>query len=364
LTIGRKGLLGYLKALGGSNIVKVVPTNGSASESQANGHKGLKVICGANTSYLEANEWIADNTPLSHCQIRVCPNNSIRPNIGATELSEALSRVLPFTATDDTRPILQCVYFIAKEGKLTIVSADGFRLALITLDCDDTEGQALINNGELKGIINALKRARRARVAFEGEDISKPSSLIIDTELIRYKWQSNGGNYPEYDKLIPSDFNCQVHFDTLEALTAVSSLKALSDNIDYPVDLTIGNGKVILSNPDDKGQAEMPADTDGKVNIRLNGRYLTQALRACGGMVELKLTNSYSPMLFSSNHNYQLVIMPMLTDEANAQAKKDREAKQAEQDKANKVEPVTEHIKANKGKPKPKTKPKEPVAVA
>ena len=30
-TIGRKGLLGYLKALAGSNIVKVVPASGSAS---------------------------------------------------------------------------------------------------------------------------------------------------------------------------------------------------------------------------------------------------------------------------------------------------------------------------------------------
>ena len=35
LTIGRRGLLGYLKALGGSNIVKVIPSNGSASGSQA-----------------------------------------------------------------------------------------------------------------------------------------------------------------------------------------------------------------------------------------------------------------------------------------------------------------------------------------
>ena len=42
LTIGRKGLIGYLKALGGSNIVKVIPSNGSASESQAIG-KRLKV---------------------------------------------------------------------------------------------------------------------------------------------------------------------------------------------------------------------------------------------------------------------------------------------------------------------------------
>ena len=35
VTLGRKGLLGYLKALGGSNIVKVIPSNGSASGTQA-----------------------------------------------------------------------------------------------------------------------------------------------------------------------------------------------------------------------------------------------------------------------------------------------------------------------------------------
>ena len=43
LTIGRKGFLGYLRALGGSNVVKVIP-DASASGSQANGHKRLKVI--------------------------------------------------------------------------------------------------------------------------------------------------------------------------------------------------------------------------------------------------------------------------------------------------------------------------------
>jgi len=39
LTIGRKGLLGYLKALGGSNVIKVIPLNGSASGSQATGKR-------------------------------------------------------------------------------------------------------------------------------------------------------------------------------------------------------------------------------------------------------------------------------------------------------------------------------------
>jgi len=144
ITLGRKGLLGYLKALGGSNIVKVIPSNGSASGSQATG-KRLKVICGANTSLLADNEWIGDKTPLTLCDVRVSPSNSVKPNVGTIELAEALARVLPFTARDDDRPVLACVNFIAKDGKLTLVSADGFRLAYISLDYDDGEGQAPLN---------------------------------------------------------------------------------------------------------------------------------------------------------------------------------------------------------------------------
>ena len=107
-TIGRKGFVGYLKALAGSNIVKVVPATASASDTQANG-KRLKVICGANTSYLEDLAWINTEgkrlTPLTLCEVRVSPNNAVTPNIGAIELAEALNRVLPFTAWGDDRPV-------------------------------------------------------------------------------------------------------------------------------------------------------------------------------------------------------------------------------------------------------------------
>ena len=52
-TIGRKGFLAYLKSLGGSNVVKVVPSsNGDASGLRV-ADKRLKVVCGANTSYLD-----------------------------------------------------------------------------------------------------------------------------------------------------------------------------------------------------------------------------------------------------------------------------------------------------------------------
>jgi DNA polymerase-3 subunit beta len=360
LNIGLKGLLGYLKALGGSNVVKVIPSNGSASGSQANGHKRLKVICGSNTSYLADNEWIGDKTPLTLCEVRVSPVNTVTPNVGASELAEALARVLPFTATEDTRPVLQCVLFKAGDGKLTLVSADGFRLAVIGLDYDG-EGQALINRDDLKGVVNALKRAKRARVSFEGEDVTKTATLIIDTELIRYKWASVDGSYPDYEKLIPTEFNIIAHFDTVEAVKATQSLKELSEGRSYPIDLTIGDGKITMANPDDKGQAEIPADTLGQGFVRIDGGYFADALRACGGMVDFNLTNAYSPMLFTTD-GYKLVVMPMLSDKANEQAKADREAAKAEAE-ATESQPEAEKTEPAKSKKAKHSKAKEPVAV-
>jgi hypothetical protein len=383
-TIGRKGFLTYLKSLGGSNIVKVVPSNGDASGLRV-ADKRLKVVCGSNTSYLDDMAWVGDKTPLTLCDVRVSPSNTVKPNLGALELSEALSRVVPFTAKEDNRPVLQCVLFKVADGKLTLVSADGYRLAVVKLDFDGDEGQVLIHRDELRGVISALRRAYRVRLGFEksGESLDG-MSLVLDTELIRYKWRGADGNFPEYDKLIPTDFKTFVSFDTNEAIRAVSSLKVLSDSRNYPIDLTIGNGKLTMSSPDDKGMAEIPADTQGEGRIRLDGSYLADALRACGGMVELKLVDSKSPMLFTSP-DYELVVMPMFAgesqkpkDEAQTAEPVKAETETAENTEITEPEAEIETEKANavaeaeaianakpeKPKHKAKRKVKEPVAVA
>jgi len=139
---------------------------------------------------------------------------------------------------------------------------------------------------------------------------------------------------------------------------------------------------VIMSNPDDKGQAEIPADTQGEGKVRIDGSYLADALRACGGMVELKLTDGKSPMLFTAP-DYELVVMPMLTSESQ---KPEDKAEQAEAEPAELTEPEAEttevetaevegeeaetaeavaEAEAITEKPKRKrSKAKEPVAVA
>ena len=374
-TVGRKGLLGYLKAIAGSNVVKIVPANNADSETHGIG-KRLKVICGSNTSYLEDMAWIGENTPMSHAEVRVSPNNTVKPNIGNVELAEALDRTLPFTAKEDNRPVLQCILFKAGEGKLNIISADGFRLAVQTIDFDG-EGQALIMRDDLWGIANALRKARRVNLSFEksGESLDG-MKLLIDTEAIRYSFISADGTFPDYEKLIPTEVKTAIHFDTVEAVKAVSSLKVLADSNSYPIDLTTNDGMVILSSPDDKGQAVIPADIDGEQNrVRIDGKYLAEALRACNGMVDLKLTDSKSPVLFTVD-GYQLVTMPMLSsDKPDTEAEPEAEATEpepeaepeAEAEATEATEPEAEPIEATEagsnGKSKRKHKATQPVAV-
>jgi len=371
-TIGRKGLLGYLKAVAGSNVVKVVPANGADSPS-AEGHgigKRLKVICGSNTSYLEDMAWVGEKTPMTIADVRVSPNNTVKPNIGNVELAEALNRTLPFTATEDNRPVLQCVLFKAGEGKLKLVSADGFRLAVQSIDFDG-EGEALIVRDDLIGIANALRRARRVNLSFEasGESLGG-MKLIIDTEAIRYSFISADGTFPDYEKLIPSEAKTVVHFDTVEASKAINSLKVLADSKSYPIDITLDNGLVMLSSPDDKGRAVMPADIEGEVNkVRLDGKYLADALKACDGMVDLKLSDGKSPVLFQVD-GYLLVTMPMLTNAEKSSAEPEaepapaEEAEPTEAEDTEATEAVAEAEAITKAeKPKRKRKAKEPAAV-
>jgi len=371
-TVGRKGFTGYVKALAGSNTVKVVPASDADSETHSNG-KRLKVVCGSTTSYLEDMAWIGDNTPMTLCDVRVSPKRIVKPNIGGLELAEALSRVLPFTAKEDNRPVLQCVLFKAVEGKLTLVSADGFRLAVVVLDCD-VEGQALINREELGGIANALRKAQRVALSFEasGESLDG-TSLVLDTEAIRYKWRGADGQFPDYEKLIPTEANVTAHLDTVEAGKAIASLKALADSKSYPLDLTLDGGYITLTSPDEAGQTSIPAVFEGEVKVRIDGAYLAEALRACGGMVDFKLTDSKSPVLFEAE-GYQLVVMPMLTADGKPkpeEAEAETEAEATEPEPEAEAEADTEQAEAvaeaeavvNAEKPK-RSRKKEKVAVA
>ena len=356
LTLGRKGFLNYLKALGGSNIIKITP-NGSASEAQAT-EKGVRVVCGSNTSYLTDGAWVTEKIAMSDsCEVRVSPNSSVIPNLGALELAEALSRVIPFAAgKKDERPVLGCVRFAQSDGKLTLISSDGYRLAEITLDFEDGEGEALIPANELKGLASALKKAHRVKVSFEN------NSLVMDTEAIRYKWGSESGTYPDYRQVIPDEFVGVARFDTREMMRAGASLSALSLDRTSAITLSIKGGMLVMSATDDKGQAQIEAETEGEAQTAISGAYLIQALKALDGMVEMSVNTPQSSVLFTVG-GYRLVVMPILRPQSKAEAEAEAVASEAEAEGEAKAEGEGEgEAPTEKPKRKPR-KAKEPVAV-
>jgi hypothetical protein len=106
----------------------------------------------------------------------------------------------------------------------------------------------------------------------------------------------------------------------------------------------------------------IPADIEGKpVKVRIDGSYLAQALKACGGMVDFKLTNAYSPMLFTAD-GYQLVVMPMMTNEASEQSKRDKA--EAEPTTTEQAEPEAEAEGEAEAKKPKRSRKREKVAVA
>ena len=343
-TIGRKGLLNYIRSLAGSNIVKIVPSaNGSASEERA-ADKRLKVVCGAFTTHLDDMAWISDKTPYSLAEVRISPANTLTPNIGSTELAEAISRVLPFTASDDARPVLQCVMFHAGDGKLKLVSADGFRLAVVALDYehDGDEVKVLVNRADLKGIASALRKAKRVRVTFDkAGDTLDGMALSIDTDVARYKLVGSDGTFPNYEAVIPMDFTCHAQLDTAEVIKAVIALRATSENPkSYQIDLTIGDGQMLMTNPDEKGEVIVKADSGDEFGyVRLDGSYIADVMRAFGGMVDFDLSKTYTPVMFTAD-GFQVVVMPIMSNRAHEEQKADTEASRPEAE--NEGEPTAE----------------------
>jgi DNA polymerase III sliding clamp (beta) subunit (PCNA family) len=287
------------------------------------------------------------------------------PNLGGNELADALSRVLPFTDADDARPVLQCVKVVQKDGKLTLIAADGFTLGEIGLDFEAGEAEALINRDDIKGLIPALRKAKRVKVSFE----QKPNgdnggllakSLIIDTELIKYSLPSQEGSYPDYGKVFPSDFTATASFDAKEAVKACQSLLAIwfddeTKGLYRPLTLTVADNKVTIEAKEDRGAMAISAETSGEARVAVAGNYLIKALRACGGIAEMKLASSQSPIALTVD-GYRCLVMPIRLPESKAVAEAEKVAAEAEAKAETEVNPETKVERQTKAEDKPKRK--------
>jgi hypothetical protein len=86
-------------------------------------------------------------------------------------------------------------------------------------------------------------------------------------------------------------------------------------------------------------------------------------------MVDFKLVNAYSSMLFA-NDGYQVVVMPLMTPKANEAMERDRQAKDQAEAPAETEAPAEAEVIAKaeeivtKAKKAKRSRKREPVAVA
>ncbi|MBI2858547.1 MAG: hypothetical protein HYX90_05655 [Chloroflexi bacterium] len=299
-TFGRTGLVKYVESLSEGEI-EITPHDGDASESPLVA-KRLKVVCGANTAMLKNMAWVNKKTPLTICDVRIGPQIFVQPNVDTAKLSQALARVLRFASTRDVMEFTRWILVRARDGKLTILASDGIRIAVATLGFLGEDGQVLLDCEELRGIPDVLRKKDRVRLSFgqDGPDRHNGDMpLIIENGPIRSEYRPVQGDFPDWESSMPAEFKASAAFDSREAIKAVKLLGAFSRTRIHPVNVTIGEGRVLMSNNGESRSAEIAADTNGACKVRLNGSHIAEAARACGGILELKLTDPPSPALFA-----------------------------------------------------------------
>ena len=130
------------------------------------------------------------------------------------------------------------------------------------------------------------------------------------------------GKFPDYEKLIPTEAQAEARFDTRELLRAGMAVASLGQVKDATVRLYIGEGQITVSDSEEAGEATVEAQAQGEAKTAISARYLSQVLKALGGMAEVKVKGPSDPILFTVD-GYRVVVMPMSVrwgDEAQAEA--------------------------------------------
>jgi DNA polymerase-3 subunit beta len=232
-------------------------------------------------------------------------------------LASVASRVAIASAKDSiAQPVLSGVYLSIADNVVRFTAADGHRLARLT--------QALTSPQEaISALIPATAMVEIGRL---GGDIVRATltdnSAVFATDTTELHTRIIDGRYPDFERVIPSDFTTRIMLDTAAFLKAIklASLYAVSSsNI---VRLTIGNendGTALLTLTANaevgNNQAVVDIDMFGpNTNIALNCEYLAQAVTGCHTeQIAIELTNPKRPAVLRGvgNESYLHICMPM-----------------------------------------------------
>lgn len=205
-------------------------------------------------------------------------------------------------STNESRPIHTGSLFEVEEGSLTVVSVDGFRLALRHEKPERLEGGAF----RFVAPGNALSEVEKICEDSDEEItiIQGKRHLLFQTGSTQLICRRLEGEFLDYKNAIPH--NNPIHLEVekrsmLDSLDRVSVV--ISEKLKSPVRCQFENGRVMLSAKTGNGEAKDVCALKGdgeNLEIGFNNRYLMDALRyAPSDTLLLELNTGISPCILT-----------------------------------------------------------------
>jgi DNA polymerase III subunit beta len=235
------------------------------------------------------------------------------------ETIKAMMRKTAFAvSTDESRYVLNGIFFSLKDNKMTMVATDGRRLALADEEADISEkssGEFIVPAKAVGELNRLLHEKGEAEIRFGDNQASfalkdeKGFSVLLITKLIE-------GNYPNYKQVIPTETKERIPLAREEFLHALKRAEIMTSEKANSVKLTFGkNSLAITANTPEVGEAResLAVNYKGKeMAIAFNPKYLIDALGALGeDEVFFELIDELSPGVLKINGPFLYVVMPM-----------------------------------------------------
>jgi DNA polymerase-3 subunit beta len=249
-------------------------------------------------------------------------------SIPAGLLKEAINEVVFAAAPDDTRPVLAGVLLKMSGGSLTLAAADGFRLAVRTVELPEA-------GPDLQMIVPAKTLIEVARLLSDAADDQVAINTTPNGNQIYFAFGKTEitsrlieGQFPDYQRIIPPDAKTKVKVSTTDFLRATRAAAVFARDNSNIVRLECSpskeNAELALGSILVKSTSAEMGDNEGNLDavvegddtqIAFNGRYLRDALEAIDTPeVLLQITGPSSPGIIRPSgepDGYLHVIMPM-----------------------------------------------------
>ena len=221
-------------------------------------------------------------------------------------------------STDESRYVLNGIFFSLKDHKMTLVATDGRRLALVDEEVDVSEssqGEFIVPSKTVNELNRLLQEKGELELRYAENQASfslkdeKGSTVLIVTKLIE-------GNYPNYRQVIPSETKERVTLMREELMHALRRAEIMTSEKSNSVKLNFGKNKLeITANSPEVGEAKETLAINYKgpeMAIAFNPKYMIDPLNALtNDEVFIEIIDELSPGVLKINGPFLYVVMPM-----------------------------------------------------